>query len=143
MDKKSNLLAYSRAQYWKHREKRLAAKKVYGIKNRDKILVARKEYYQKNKEAIYAKTQAKRNSRIEEINQETGGLCAICLLPERQKNSVGGIRLLNRDHDHATGLKRSYLCMDCNTALGKFKDDPAMLRKAAEYIEKWKILHSQ
>lgn len=39
------------------------------------------------------------------------------------------------DHDHQTGLIRGTLCRPCNQGLGHFRDDPNILRKAAEYLE--------
>ena len=53
-----------------------------------------------------------------------GGLCAICKVAPAQ----------HVDHDHATGKIRSLLCFNCNGGLGQFKDDPAVLRAAAEYV---------
>ena len=40
------------------------------------------------------------------------------------------------DHDHVTGKVRALLCDLCNTALGKFKDSPELLREAADYLER-------
>jgi hypothetical protein len=54
------------------------------------------------------------------------GKCAICY--------VDHVRLVG-DHCHATGRKRGLLCDACNTSIGRMKDDPASLRRAAEYIE--------
>jgi hypothetical protein len=39
------------------------------------------------------------------------------------------------DHDHKTGKVRKLLCHNCNRALGLFKDNPALMRKAASYVE--------
>jgi hypothetical protein len=39
------------------------------------------------------------------------------------------------DHNHETGEFRGVLCKQCNRALGMFKDSPAILRSAVEYLE--------
>jgi hypothetical protein len=54
-----------------------------------------------------------------------GGLCAICRAAPAA----------HVDHDHKTGAVRALLCFNCNGGLGQFKDDPAVLRAAADYVE--------
>lgn len=56
------------------------------------------------------------------------GCCAIC---------KDGIELVDSaiDHNHETGEFRGVLCKQCNRALGMFKDNPAVLRNAVEYLE--------
>lgn len=53
------------------------------------------------------------------------GRCAIC---DRSTPD------LVVDHCHAQGHVRALLCPACNSALGLFQDNPAVLRKAAEYV---------
>ena len=51
--------------------------------------------------------------------------CAIC-----------GRKAVVLDHDQETGVLREGLCQGCNLGLGHAKDDPAILRRMAEYLEK-------
>jgi hypothetical protein len=39
------------------------------------------------------------------------------------------------DHCHITGRVRALLCQACNTGIGKLKEDPALIRKSADYVE--------
>lgn len=73
-----------------------------------------------------------------QMHDNQNGVCAICQNKETAVAKDGTIRLMPVDHCHVTGKIRALLCTTCNTALGGFKDDPALLRKAAEYIEKHK-----
>jgi hypothetical protein len=43
---------------------------------------------------------------------------------------------LHVDHDHVTGAFRALLCRKCNMGLGLFSDSPALLRDAADYLER-------
>jgi hypothetical protein len=60
------------------------------------------------------------------------GACVICGTTEPGDNWHRGLHI---DHCHATGRVRGLLCQNCNQMLGKAHDDPAVLRKAAQYLE--------
>jgi len=45
------------------------------------------------------------------------------------------------DHDHVTGKLRGTLCMHCNRAIGLLKDSSEILRKAADYLDRYRGLH--
>lgn len=48
----------------------------------------------------------------------------------------GSAYKINLDHNHETNEFRGWLCFECNIALGKAGDNPRILRKLAEYLEK-------
>lgn len=56
---------------------------------------------------------------------DQGGKCAICHEAHE---------MLVTDHCHATGRVRGLLCRNCNFGLGHFRDDPASLLRAIEYL---------
>ncbi len=68
-----------------------------------------------------------------------GGKCKLCGKPGEAFNSVTGrTTTLAVDHCHKTGAIRGLLCQDCNKGLGSFKDNPEVMRAAADYVEKYK-----
>jgi hypothetical protein len=64
-------------------------------------------------------------SEFEAMLAAQGHACAVCREP--QPNCL--------DHCHETGAFRGVLCRKCNAGLGQFRDDPALLRAAALYVE--------
>lgn len=101
------------------RETSAARSRAWYSLNREK---ARDTKLRKN----YGITLAQYNCLVEEQR----GLCAICLKPE----SNPGIPL-SVDHCHTTGAVRGLLCKKCNVGLGALSDNPALLRRAAKYLE--------
>lgn len=69
------------------------------------------------------------------LEQQHGG-CAICAKPFAGK---GGQRLAV-DHCHGTGAVRGLLCTNCNQGLGKFADDAERLRRAADYLNRSRLV---
>lgn len=72
--------------------------------------------------AAYGITWADRDALI----AEQDGLCAIC--------RRGGLPL-ELDHCHGSLLIRGMLCGPCNRGIGIMENDPARLRRAADYLE--------
>lgn len=71
----------------------------------------------------------------DEMFEEQGGVCAICERPE-SRVIKGNLNRMAVDHDHETGAVRGLLCAKCNTALGKFDDDAALLERAIDYLKR-------
>lgn len=66
-----------------------------------------------------------------------GGVCAICEQPESIVGARGVPKSLSIDHNHITGVTRGLLCQRCNQGIGNMKENPARLRAAADYLERW------
>lgn len=64
----------------------------------------------------------------ERILQKQNGVCAICKCPDEYRD------VLSVDHCHKTGEVRGLLCNLCNTGLGRFEDNPALLASALKYL---------
>ena len=133
----------------KARESARKAQRRHYIKNKEVILVkqklARKEHPEKFRETkrkhrekhpnFWRGISLRRSGwTIETYSfafSEQKGLCGICGQPGKNGK-------LHSDHDHLTNTPRGLLCINCNTALGGFKDNADNLRKAMEYLEKYK-----
>lgn len=69
------------------------------------------------------------------MHNEQSGMCACCGVQETMTRD--GITLwLAVDHCHLTGAVRGLLCGNCNNGIGRFKEDPILLRNAAAYLER-------
>lgn len=67
---------------------------------------------------------------LEEFNlrvRKQNNLCGICREP---------MTLPHVDHNHETGKNRDLLCFRCNIGLGYFKDSPARLEAAINYLNR-------
>lgn len=71
------------------------------------------------------------------------GVCALCGKPEKRRTKNGILISLPVDHDHETGHVRDLLCDSCNSGLGRFHDDPQLLRAAADYVERHRAAAAQ
>jgi hypothetical protein len=92
----------------------------------------RREHYRANKRSYYFYESKYKfgvtKEQYDEMVEWQGEVCASC-------GDKFGVRPAI-DHDHLTGRFRGILCLNCNTALGKLKDDPVRIRKLADYLER-------
>jgi hypothetical protein len=104
--------------------------------NPDKVRAANKKWYEDSEHRF------KRRGITKEIYEkklsEQGGVCAICGKPPKHDGDMvkKAQQSLHIDHDHATQEFRGLLCGQCNTAIGKFQDDPKLLMQAIGYLFK-------
>jgi len=104
------------------REKRNAQRRAWGRANPQKL----KEY------ATRWRVTGRYRWTVEAFEAQFAvqdGRCVIC-----QKSFDSTKKEPHIDHDHATKSIRGLLCNTCNLGLGHFKDDPHLLRRAAEYL---------
>lgn len=60
------------------------------------------------------------------------GRCAVCKTENPGRTQS---RRFCVDHNHRTNMIRGLLCHSCNLLLGNAKDNPILLRCAADYLE--------
>ncbi|MYK16721.1 endonuclease [Candidatus Poribacteria bacterium] len=60
-------------------------------------------------------------------------ICPIC----EKRTIVKVTAKIVADHDHSTGSGREWICDSCNTGLGRFKDNIAILETAIEYLKRF------
>jgi hypothetical protein len=77
------------------------------------------------KDAYLLRTHGITRAELDALRAAQNNRCAIC-------GEAGPGHL---DHDHETGETRRLLCQRCNQGLGLFRDNPAFLRAAADYVE--------
>lgn len=103
--------------------------RLWNARNRE----TRKVYARDRARAISVDVRLKNKGldlELKDTVQDHSGLCDIC-----SQGPTGRWNSLNIDHCHVSGKFRGMLCGQCNMALGGFRDDPQLLRKAAEYLE--------
>ncbi len=124
--------------------------KKYRAENREKIKADQRRWQEENRERVReygrARYLEKRELHLqykygigmaeyEVMHAAQGGRCAICAADKT--NGKGRIpSLFHVDHCHATKKVRGLLCNSCNRMIGLGKDNPAILRAGADYVER-------
>jgi hypothetical protein len=138
-----------RAYYAANKDKIKAKNKAWREANRDRMTaLARRhrekdperyrryhqEHYRANKPRAIAQARVRKLARygltplqFAQLLADQKGACAICQEPMKSPRV---------DHCHKSGAVRGLLCMQCNSGLGMFADNPAVLIRAADYLIK-------
>lgn len=123
--------------WWKKARKRGHIKKKrreFYVRNRERILAYGRQWYKNHR---IRRTRVRRRYELKQYGltldaykamvTAAKGRCELC--KKKQKT-------LSVDHCHTSNKVRGLLCGACNRALGLFKDNPGVLRKAAAYLER-------
>lgn len=121
--------AEKRAEYNAKRRAKYAEDQEF----RDALRAGVKEWQQANphkRKSQRLKKYGITHAEFEDMMTAQGGKCAICGHQDTENRNFFPVV----DHCHNSGKVRGLLCMNCNQGIGKFKDEPERLRRAAEYI---------
>lgn len=139
---KACVSAYNRRYHQENREAILVRQQKAREENPERIAEAQRRWRGKRTQQSRAyklrATYGLTEERFDAMVDAQGGVCAICKQPPPGKTKV-----LYVDHDHSCcpslvktcgGCVRGLLCSHCNRGLGAFRDDPALLVSASEYL---------
>ena len=137
-------MSYDKERYAtdpEYRERTLAAGRRWAKANRQKINARRRLQYaaepplpEEWRRRWLRRTYGLSLEDYDAMSARQNGVCAICRRKPDKKLCV--------DHFHETSMLRSLLCLGCNSGLGHFGDDPALLWAAAAYAEHWQRIHA-
>ena len=102
-----------------------------------------RDYYQANKSRLLARQAAvdpvhRREIRQRSRRKQRGQIEAPTYACPTTCENCGGLpqsKPLQEDHDHRTGKFRGWLCVACNTGIGKLGDDVVGLERALAYLK--------
>jgi hypothetical protein len=112
----------------------VARAKAWAERNPERVAAYRQEYRnrpetrRKMRDLYYRRTYGITADEFDAMLAAQGGVCIICA----GEPNPGAVWHL--DHDHVTGEIRGITCIDCNHGMGKLRDDPDLLERAAAYI---------
>lgn len=126
----------ARKRYQADPQKAKDAVKRWQQENPERLRAYRAEYRNRPerkramRDLYYRRTHGISADEFDEMYEAQAGRCAICgTTPANQAQ-------MHVDHHHASGAIRELLCSSCNQALGQMKEDPRLLRAAADYLER-------
>lgn len=143
---------YARTKAWRAANPGARAEEArrYRKKHPDLVSATKARYRENNIESVRERERdAKRQLRARNPEAEKAAAERYRARKEAEKIALAGrekpsvcdicgpaaIGRIVFDHSHAHGHFRGWLCDRCNKVLGLMKDDPALLRSLAQYLE--------
>lgn len=118
-------LTYQRLWAQRNREALNAYQRAYYKRNRSKKLRQARARWAKNRAEKLAKARAQYARRM-------SGRPTACQCCGRKATT----RRLSKDHNHATGAFRGWLCGQCNVGIGMLGDTRVGVKRAVRYLER-------
>ena len=120
--------------------KRTTHRNQFYQKNRERLLAIQREYNKKHSKEIRAyqrvyyryKCYGIGKDDFEQMVRSQNNKCDICESTFDMNDKKLSPHV---DHNHSTGKLRRLLCMKCNCGIGSFNDNPALLKKAIDYLQ--------
>lgn len=119
-----------RRYYHRHREEILARVAARRALKPEETIEKRRERYLRRRDSVKSPYHGLTRPEVRRLLEQQGMKCGLCRGDTK--------RFWHGDHDHDTGAFRAVLCHACNTGLGFFRDNPDLLRRAADYVESHK-----
>ena len=123
---------------WKEINRRAKCKAKQDPEKTLQVLTYQKQYREKNRKTLSDKERHRKfgitPERYSELLGFQNGACAICKQPETATR-LGKVKALAVDHCHQSGSIRGLLCADCNTGIGKLKEDVDIFQSAIQYLK--------
>jgi hypothetical protein len=123
---------------WKEIDRRAKLKARQDPEKALQVLTYQKQYREENRKTLSDKERQRKfgiiPERYSELSESQNGACAICKQPETATR-LGKVKALAVDHCHQSGAIRGLLCADCNTGIGKLKENIDIFKSAIQYLE--------
>jgi len=136
---KVNADAREKQRKWRAENPELHRKRAKDWKaaNKDRFDIRHKAWRDANRARLNAQGRAKYyrskyGLTLEERDALLAGQGGVCKLCSRVEVAKRGWAV---DHCHRTGKVRGLLCQACNLVLGHARDDAALLRRMADYLD--------
>ena len=123
---------------WREIDRRAKLKARQDPEKNLQTLTYQKQYRENNRRVLSDRERQRRfgitPEGYSELLKSQNGTCAICKQPETATR-LGKVKALAVDHCHQSGAIRGLLCADCNTGIGKLRENTSIFLSAIRYLD--------